>query len=179
MNHRVLINDGRLFNPSMHIGSALKDAGYTTMWVGKYLNQVNSYSAADWQRDGSGWTHFDAINELNGEFFNYNLHTKAGQMQVTTHSTRMVAERTAMHIAEAPDDQPRFRSNVDLQHAWPGPANARVQERSALHGHTTVLDAQLQRVGHERQATVDAGVAAAELPRWLADGQLLPSDADR
>ncbi len=58
-NHGVLLNDGRLFNPAMHIGKALKDAGYATMFIGKYLNNVNAYSQATGPataRAGPTWT---------------------------------------------------------------------------------------------------------------------------
>jgi N-acetylglucosamine-6-sulfatase len=107
-NHGVLFNDGRLFNPGMHIGKALKNAGYATMFLGKYLNNVNAYSRADWTRDGAGWTYLDVINGRNGDFTKYWLHTKTGSTYVKTHSTRMVTERALMHFAQVPDDTPLF-----------------------------------------------------------------------
>ena len=107
-NHGVLFNDGRLFNPGMHIGKALKNAGYATMFLGKYLNNVNAYSPADWTRDGTGWTYLDVINGRNGDFTKYWLHTKTGSTFVKTHSTRMVTDRAVMHFAQVPANQPLF-----------------------------------------------------------------------
>jgi arylsulfatase A-like enzyme len=109
INHGVTRNDGRLFNPGMHIGKALKDAGYATMFIGKYLNNVNQYSPADWARDGQGWTYLDVTNGRNGDFKKYWVHTKDGLIRYdTTHSTRMVAQRAVQRFSEVPDDQPIF-----------------------------------------------------------------------
>lgn len=55
-NHGVTYNDVRLFNPSEHVGRALKETGYDTMWIGKYMNHPDRLSAADWSRHASGWT---------------------------------------------------------------------------------------------------------------------------
>jgi len=107
-NHGVLLNDGRLFNPGEHIGKALKDAGYATMFIGKYLNNVNAYSPADWTRDGQGWTYLDVINGRNGDFVKYWLHTKTGSTFYQTHSTKMVADRAVMRMGQVPDNQPLF-----------------------------------------------------------------------
>ena len=107
-NHRVLFNDARLFDSTMHVGKALKDAGYATMWIGKYLNNVDAYSEADWQRDGEGWTYLDAIDAQNGVYTDYRLHTKTGTIRPKAHSTRMVAERAVMHIGQVPAEQPLF-----------------------------------------------------------------------
>ena len=108
-NHGVTRNDGRLYNPDMHIGKALKDAGYATMFIGKYLNNVNQYSPEDWTRDGKGWTYLDVTNGRNGDFKKYTVQTKTGSIRYnTTHSTRMVAERSVQRFSEVPDNKPIF-----------------------------------------------------------------------
>ncbi len=64
----------------MHIGKALKDAGYASMFIGKYFNRNSSFSATEWQRHGDGWTYLDVIKASNGDYFDYTVHTKTGNV---------------------------------------------------------------------------------------------------
>lgn len=41
-NNFLTENDASLFDPSEHIGHAMKDAGYAAMFIGKYLNRNSS-----------------------------------------------------------------------------------------------------------------------------------------
>ena len=108
-NHGVTVNDGRLFKPAMHIGQALLDAGYATMFVGKYLNRNSPFTAADWKANGAGWTYLDVVRGWNGQYFNYTVHTKTGSVRyLTRHSTAMVADRTIDHLRATPASQPVF-----------------------------------------------------------------------
>lgn len=108
-NNGVIQNDAQLFDPSVHIGKALKDVGYSTMYIGKYLNLNSSLSPDEWQSHGAGWTYLDAIYGVNGAFNNYTLHTKTGNLAFGMyHSTQMVADRTIMHLRDTPATTPVF-----------------------------------------------------------------------
>ncbi len=108
-NHGVISNNALLFHPGMNIGKAMKDAGYASMYIGKYLNKNNRLSAAQWTQHGAGWTYLDAIKGWNGAFYNYTVHTKTGNVRYpTTHSTQMVAERAKMRFQATPAGTPIF-----------------------------------------------------------------------
>ncbi|HYI21241.1 MAG TPA: sulfatase-like hydrolase/transferase [Candidatus Limnocylindrales bacterium] len=108
-NNGVVGNDARLFDPSVHLGRSLKDAGYATMFIGKYLNNNAQLTDAEWQEHDSGWTQLDVFKGVNGYFNNYTLHTKTGDLEIGKyHSTQMVADRTIMHLRETPAEQPVF-----------------------------------------------------------------------
>jgi N-acetylglucosamine-6-sulfatase len=108
-NNGVIENNALLFDPSEHIGKALKEAGYASMFIGKYLNHDNDLSPEQWAQHDAGWTQLDVINNTNGLFYNYLLHTKQGDFTVRAlHSTQMVADRTVMHLRETPAEQPVF-----------------------------------------------------------------------
>lgn len=108
-NHGVIVNDGRLFRPKMHIGKALGDAGYTTVYIGKYLNLNNRLTPRQWVQHGAGWTYLDAIVGANGAYYDYTVQTKQGLIPYGhVHSTRMVAERAVARLHSAPADAPVF-----------------------------------------------------------------------
>ena len=108
-NHGVAQNDVNLFDPTAHIGSALKDAGYTTMWAGKYMNRTNDLNEAAWADHGAGWSYFDAIDSFNGGFYDYVVHTKTGSVAYPElHSTAMIAQRTVANMRNAPAGSPIF-----------------------------------------------------------------------
>lgn len=112
-NHGVTYNDVRLFNPSEHIGRALKDVGYETMLIGKYFNHPNYLTAAQWATAAAGWTHLDAIRTASDPtfnyFYNYTLFTKQGNLAFTDqHSTRTITERAVAHLREASPSAPVF-----------------------------------------------------------------------
>jgi N-acetylglucosamine-6-sulfatase len=108
-NHGVIWNDGRMFNPRVHVGRELKDAGYASMWIGKYLNLNNKLSSNDWVQHGKGWTFLDALFGENGKYFDYKVHTKSGSVSyANVHSTKMAAERTVQRIRSVDPAKPIF-----------------------------------------------------------------------
>ena len=108
-NHGVIANDARMFNPAEHIGLELKRQGYATMLVGKYLNRDDSLSATQWTAHGRGWTYLDVIKGINGDFFDYTVHTKTGDIRYRDiHSTQMTTERTIAHLRQTPASTPVF-----------------------------------------------------------------------
>ena len=87
----------------------MKDAGYASMYIGKYLNKNNRLSAAQWTQHGAGWTYLDAIKGWNGAFYDYTVHTKTGNVRYPdTHSTQMVADRAKMRFQATPAGTPIF-----------------------------------------------------------------------
>lgn len=108
-NSGVTRNLGPTFDPSMHVGKQLRDAGYASMWIGKYLNNNDKLTPAQWLAHQAGWTVLDAIYGTNGEFDSFTLKTKEGRVAYpTTPSTQMVADRAVMRFRETPADQPIF-----------------------------------------------------------------------
>ncbi|HVM29480.1 MAG TPA: sulfatase-like hydrolase/transferase [Candidatus Limnocylindrales bacterium] len=109
-NNGVNSNHARKFKPSMHIGSALRDAGYATMFLGKYYNRTDVLSAGEWSAHAAGWTQFDVINGPNGTFYNYTLFTKdEGNIAFGDyHTTQMVADRFISRSRALPADKPIF-----------------------------------------------------------------------
>jgi N-acetylglucosamine-6-sulfatase len=108
-NNRVITNDALLFDPAVHIGKSLKDAGYASMFIGKYLNRNDDLTPEQWAAHDAGWTQLDVIKGVNGDFWGYDLHTKTGEFRVNgLHSTQMVGDRTVMHLRETPAEQPVF-----------------------------------------------------------------------
>ncbi len=109
-NNGVMTNDARLFGPQETVAGALQDAGYTTMWIGKYMNLNNKLSSAGWAAHMAPWTVFDGMFGANGAFYNYKVRTKdTGDSSYRgVHSTQMVADRSVMRIGGAPANKPIF-----------------------------------------------------------------------
>jgi N-acetylglucosamine-6-sulfatase len=108
-NNGLNSNHAHKFDPSMHIGRALGDAGYATMYLGKYLNRADLLSADEWATHAAGWTNFDVTKGANGQFYDYTLYTKEGDIPFGKyHSTRMIADRFELRSRQVPADQPLF-----------------------------------------------------------------------
>ena len=108
-NTRVTDNNALLFDPSVHIGKSMLEAGYASMYIGKYLNRDSDLTPEQWAAHDAGWTDLDVIDGINGDFYNYLLHTKTGEFRVKNlHSTQMVADRAVMHFRETPANTPIF-----------------------------------------------------------------------
>ena len=108
-NNRVTANNALLFDPSMHVGKQLQGAGYSTMFIGKYMNRDSDLTPERWLEHEAGWTNMDVISGINGAFYHYTLHTKTGEFAVKKlHSTQMVADRAVMHLRETPAATPVF-----------------------------------------------------------------------
>lgn len=108
-NNGVVANDARLFDPSVHIGKSMKDAGYASMFIGKYLNNNDQLTEAEWLAHQAGWTQLDAIYGVNGDYFGFDLKTKQSMTHLTGyHSTQMVGDRAVMRMRETPANQPVF-----------------------------------------------------------------------
>jgi arylsulfatase A-like enzyme len=116
-NHGVTYNDVRLFNPSEHVGRALKESGYDTMWIGKYMNHPDRLSAADWNRHAAGWTQLDvfrnsAFDDAAKYYYDYTLYTKDDPDHTVRygryHSTRMISDRAVLRMRQTDAAKPLF-----------------------------------------------------------------------
>lgn len=110
-NNGVNVNDARLFQPQGTVAGKLTGAGYTTMWIGKYMNHNSWLSEAGWAAHMAQWSVFDAIYGLNGgAYYDYKVRTKdQGDLVYSdVHSTQMTADRAVSRFAAAPADKPIF-----------------------------------------------------------------------
>ncbi|MEP7359967.1 MAG: sulfatase-like hydrolase/transferase [Chloroflexota bacterium] len=104
-------NDARLYSPQESVPKELQGAGYSTMWIGKYMNRNSYLSPAGWAAHMDPWDVFDGIYGLNGgDFYNYTLRTKdqGDIVETTYHSTAMVMDRAVSRFAAAPANKPIF-----------------------------------------------------------------------
>jgi N-acetylglucosamine-6-sulfatase len=110
-NHGVNANIVGPFDPGVTIGTELRDAGYRTAWVGKYLNGLRDELTLD-QLAGHavGWDVFDVIYANNGKFFNYDLWTRDGiehhARGAEDHSTDVIRQHVTEALRETPAGTP-------------------------------------------------------------------------
>lgn len=102
--HRVFTNGDILkLDPTYTVATALDDAGYYTMMVGKYLNKTGLLA----DKTPPGWDRV-AMKITSG--------TKQGDWAIddqimptsTEYDDRFIAQKSAQWLAEAPVDQPAF-----------------------------------------------------------------------
>ena len=113
-NHGVDDNVTAPFDPRVTIASELKDVGYHTVFVGKYMNQLrNEVKPRQLRRHAKAWDAFDIIYENNGKYFNFDLWSPEGGIKsyglgASDHSTLVNKRRLVEHLKEAPTDEPVF-----------------------------------------------------------------------
>jgi N-acetylglucosamine-6-sulfatase len=129
LNHGVTGNLTAPFDPRVSIGSELGEAGYRTLYVGKYLNDLRSGIPRSKVRDhAAAWDAFDVIYEDNGRYQDYDMWTRDGMVHygngAADHSTLVTKRRLLDHLRAAPVDAPllAFASVFDL-HAPNRPAD--------------------------------------------------------
>lgn len=111
-NNGVNANDARLYVPQESVVNELTGAGYTTMWIGKYMNRNAYLSPQGWAAHMAPWSVFDGIylGDHEQPFYDYTVRTKdAGDIDYgEVHSTQMIADRAVSRFAAAPADKPIF-----------------------------------------------------------------------
>ena len=112
-NHDVTENVAAPFDPRVTIATEMREAGYQTMLVGKYLNQLASeVKRHQLKKQAKGWDVFDVIYEDNGKYYDYRMWTREGMKRYRSkpadHITLVTKRRLAEHLAEAPTDEPLF-----------------------------------------------------------------------
>ncbi|MEA2676875.1 MAG: hypothetical protein QOJ81_1016 [Chloroflexota bacterium] len=108
-NNGVGSNDARLFSPQETVAGALKDAGYSTIWIGKYMNRNQWLSPDGWAAHMAPWSVFDATYG-DPEYYDFTMRTKdAGDIHYAdTHSTQVLMDRAVMRLQAAPANKPLF-----------------------------------------------------------------------
>jgi len=111
LNHNVLKNEAKTFNPKMTLATQLHAAGYYTILVGKYLNNYDSIA-----RKGAcapGWDQFIAFGDP--AYYDYYLWGNCNANPVEYHgatpgdySVDVVANHAVDYLHRAPPDQPVF-----------------------------------------------------------------------
>ncbi len=127
-NNGVNTNDIRLFDPGAHLGRAMHDAGYTSIWAGKYLNRPYTLSPNAWAPHYAAWDRLDVTFGTNNR-----VQTRTGNLYFPgLHATTIVGNRVAQHIREAPADKPVFAVMSIFNLHSPNKAVAQTPERLAL-----------------------------------------------
>jgi arylsulfatase A-like enzyme len=112
-NHGVKVNDVTLFDPSVSLASELKDAGYETMLVGKYMNRPEKLTSDLWTRHSSPWSVFDIFfgnfHSTTGFYVDYTIASKDGQpFQPDMHSTQFIGQQAVSRMSSVDADKPLF-----------------------------------------------------------------------
>jgi arylsulfatase A-like enzyme len=124
-NHGVNANTTQPFDPSVTMGTELKEAGYRTAWIGKFLNDLRRTVKGDEvARYAQGWDVFDVIYANNGKYLDYDLWTREGMRSYGSaaedHSTLVARERVMSALRETPEGTPVMAmvSVVDLHEPY-------------------------------------------------------------
>ena len=110
----VIANDAAPYDPQHDIAQKMQAAGYHTVFVGKHLNRLAHARRTRTQMDqlAEHWDAFDAMWEDQGKFYDWLQYRKDETVRYGSdpgdHSSRIAAERAAVHIDETPEDQPLF-----------------------------------------------------------------------
>jgi N-acetylglucosamine-6-sulfatase len=129
--HQDGVTDNKMdgFDPGTTLATELQAADYHTVFVGKYLNGIESVAPTrpSVQPFAQGWDRFDILwnrrRRGQGQFYDYTLWTKHGvkikRARPRDHSTLIVGARVAKHIRKAPPDQPIFAVASLAAGHWP------------------------------------------------------------
>ena len=102
-NNGVTTNNPRLYDPSDNLSIKVREAGYHTIFGGKFLIKMERHfpARADVQPLARGWDQYDLIwkrtSKAKAYFYRYLLWTRAGTIyhgaKARDHSTKVVAQR--------------------------------------------------------------------------------------
>lgn len=109
-NHKVIDLDGTRFNPLVTLATKLRSNGYHTMLTGKYLNYYDKIKS---NIIPPGWDRFDSIYESNGQYYNYRIISKNGNIkhygtQASDYSTDVIANIAVSRLKNVPSEKPIF-----------------------------------------------------------------------
>jgi N-acetylglucosamine-6-sulfatase len=117
-NNGVTTNNPRQYDPSDNLSIKVRDAGYHTIFGGKFLIKMERHfpTRSDVQPFARGWDRYDLVWKRTSRdkayYYQYLLWTKARTIyhgaKARDHSTKVVAQRVAGHIRNAPADKPVF-----------------------------------------------------------------------
>ncbi|MET0773048.1 MAG: sulfatase-like hydrolase/transferase [Candidatus Limnocylindrales bacterium] len=106
-NHGVTRNEAALFDPRVSVASELRDVGYRTAWIGKYLNRYMSMRGAARLAHEAPW---DTFQPMSGGGHGYYLWPKGEPryQRPATHSMRLLQDLAVAELRAAPPTQPLF-----------------------------------------------------------------------
>ena len=110
----VIANDVGPYRADNDLAEKLSGAGYRTLYVGKHINRLAERRPTRTQMDrlAADWDAFDVMWEDQGKFYDWLQYRKDQTVQYGSepgdHSSRIAAERAAVHIKETPEEQPLF-----------------------------------------------------------------------
>jgi arylsulfatase A-like enzyme len=113
-NTGVAENVTKPFDPRVTLGTELQDAGYHTIFAGKYLNKLRDQVRQNkLKRYARGWDAFDIIYENNGKFFDYATWSPDKGIRryghkAADHSTLVAKRNLTGRLRAAPTDEPVF-----------------------------------------------------------------------
>src|SRR6188508_43754 len=84
-NNGVYRNNIFMLHPTNIVATDLQDAGYSTYWLGKYLNVFERVAPADWKAYVKPWTQMEATY-----YFSDRVRTAAGWKHTNMHPTRYI-----------------------------------------------------------------------------------------
>ena len=102
-NNGVFRNNIHFLHPTNIVATDLRDAGYSTYWLGKYLNVFERVAPADWKAYVKPWTQMEATY-----YFSDRVRTAAGWKHTNMHPTRYITSKAAELINNMPADAPPF-----------------------------------------------------------------------
>lgn len=112
-HHGVRDNVTAPFDPTTTIGTELQGVGYSTAYLGKYLNELRSeVRPAEVSRYAVGWDVFDVVYADNGRYRDYDLWTRKGLRRRgakdSDHSTTVATRAAVRHLRALPAGTPGF-----------------------------------------------------------------------
>jgi N-acetylglucosamine-6-sulfatase len=114
-NHGVIKNRARLLDPSQTIATALHDAGYWTMMVGKYLNHTEELS----DKTPPGWDRAAILNQWLGD--TWSSWWIQGRPTIAGYHDRKVLGQSVRWLRRAPSNQPVFMYLTPRAPHWGSP----------------------------------------------------------
>ena len=117
-NNGVTTNNPTKYDPADNLSIKVRNAGYHTVFGGKFLIKMEkSFQTRESVKPlARGWDHFDLIwkrqSSNKAYYYKYLMWTRSGTKfhgtKAKDHSTKVVAQRVASHIRNAPKSKPLF-----------------------------------------------------------------------
>jgi arylsulfatase A-like enzyme len=110
----ITSNSMRAYQPQSALGARMRQAGYGTAYVGKFMNGLASQARtrAAMGRYAHGWDRFNVIWQDNGRFYDYRYFTRSRTLhhgrEATDHSSFVAANDAVSFIERAPRARPLF-----------------------------------------------------------------------
>ena len=102
-NNGVYRNNIFMLHPTSNVATELREAGYSTYWLGKYLNVFEKASVGDWNQYVKPWTSLESTYQ-----FTERVRTPTGWIRTGLHPTQYITNRAVSIIDSMPADAPPF-----------------------------------------------------------------------